>query len=89
MVAIIVSLGSVSLPGQVTFAASNIPVLLAMGLPLEPVALMLALDSIPDAFRTAGNVTGDLAVTTVVARHDARHAAPVPDTAPGTMESAT
>ena len=72
-----------------TFAASNIPVLLAMGLPLEPVALMLALDPIPDAVRTAGNVTGDLAVTTVVARHDAGHAAPVQGAAPGTMESAT
>jgi Na+/H+-dicarboxylate symporter len=89
LVAIIVALGSVSLPGQVTFAASHIPVLLAMGLPLEPVALMLALDPIPDAFRTAGNVTGDLAVTTVVARHDAGDVAPVPDAAPGTMESAT
>jgi Na+/H+-dicarboxylate symporter len=29
---------------------------------------MLALDPIPDAVRTAGNVTGDLAVTTAVAR---------------------
>ncbi len=76
LVAIIVSLGSVSLPGQVTFAASHIPVLLAMGLPLEPVALMLALDPIPDAFRTAGNVTGDLAVTSVVARRHSEATAP-------------
>jgi Na+/H+-dicarboxylate symporter len=89
VVAIVIALGSVSLPGQVTFAASNIPVLLAMGLPLEPAALLLALDPIPDAVRTAGNVTGDLAVTTVVARHDAEHAAPVQGAAPGTMESAT
>ena len=49
LVAIVIALGSVSLPGQVTFAASHVPVLLAMGLPLEPVALMLALDPIPDA----------------------------------------
>jgi len=34
-------------------------------------------------------VTGDLAVTTVVARHDAEHAAPVQGAAPGPMESAT
>jgi Na+/H+-dicarboxylate symporter len=66
LVAIVVSLSAVSLPGQVSFAGSHIPVLIAMGLPLEPVALMLALDPIPDAFRTAGNVTGDLAVTCVV-----------------------
>lgn len=77
VVAIIVSVGSMSLPGQVTFAASHIPVLLAMGLPLEPVALMLALDPIPDAVRTVGNVTGDLAVTTAVARRRAAEAAPV------------
>src|SRR5688572_22417718 len=89
LVAIVIALGSVSLPGQVTFAASQVPVLLAMGLPLEPVALMLALEPIPDAVRTAGNVTGDLAVTTVVARYDARYAAPVQASRTGTMESAT
>jgi Na+/H+-dicarboxylate symporter len=81
LVAIVIALGSVSLPGQVTFAASHVPVLLAMGLPLEPVALMLALDPIPDAVRTVGNVTGDLAVTTVVARHDAARTTPAPGTA--------
>ena len=89
LVAIVIALGSVSLPGQVTFAASNIPVLLAMGLPLEPVALLLALDPIPDAFRTAGNITGDLAVTTVVARYDATHAAPAKDPISDPMETAT
>ena len=50
---------------------------------------MLALDPIPDAVRTAGNVTGDLAVTTVVELHEARLATPVKSTAPGTVESAT
>jgi Na+/H+-dicarboxylate symporter len=29
---------------------------------------MLAVETIPDAFATLGNVTGDLAATTVVAR---------------------
>jgi Na+/H+-dicarboxylate symporter len=81
LVALVISLGSVSLPGQVTFAASHIPVLLAMGLPLEPVALMLALDPIPDAVRTVGNVTGDLAVTTAVARRHARSEEPHTTTA--------
>jgi Na+/H+-dicarboxylate symporter len=60
-----------------------------IGLALEPAALMLALDPIPDAVRTAGNVTGDLAVTSVVGRHDARFVAPVKRAAPGTAESAT
>ena len=50
---------------------------------------MLALDVISDAVLTAGNVTGDLAVTTVVRRHDARFAAPVKGAAPGTVESET
>jgi Na+/H+-dicarboxylate symporter len=89
LMAIVIALGSVSLPGQITFVASHVPVLLAMGLPLEPVALMLALDPIPDAFRTAGNVTGDLAVTTVVARHDTADATALPGTTPGPTESPT
>jgi Na+/H+-dicarboxylate symporter len=39
-----------------------------MGLPVAPLGLMLAVETIPDAFATIGNVTGDLAATTVVAR---------------------
>lgn len=39
------------------------PVLLAAGLPIEAMGLLLAVDPLPNAFRTVGNVTGMLAVT--------------------------
>jgi Na+/H+-dicarboxylate symporter len=48
--------------------AMNMPVVQAMGLPVAPLGLMLAVETIPDAFATVGNVTGDLSATTVVAR---------------------
>jgi proton glutamate symport protein len=66
--AVVISLGSVGLPGQVSLMAMNMPVVQAMGLPVAPLGLMLAVETIPDAFATVGNVTGDLASTTVVAR---------------------
>jgi Na+/H+-dicarboxylate symporter len=66
--AVVISLGSVGLPGQVSLMAMNMPVVQAMGLPIAPLGLMLAVETIPDAFATLGNVTGDLAATTVVAR---------------------
>jgi len=65
--AVVISLGSVGLPGQVSLMATNMPVVQAMGLPIAPLGLMLAVETIPDAFATLGNVTGDLAATTVVA----------------------
>ncbi|MBD8881470.1 MULTISPECIES: dicarboxylate/amino acid:cation symporter [Rhodanobacter] len=66
--AVVISLGSVGLPGQVTFMATNLPVAQAMGVPLAPLGLMLAVDTLPDVFATLGNVTADLTVASVVAR---------------------
>ena len=63
-----ISLGSVGLPGQVSFMATNMPVTQAMGLPVEPLGVLLAIDTIPDLFATVGNVTADLTATSVVAR---------------------
>jgi Na+/H+-dicarboxylate symporter len=68
LLAVVVSLGSVGLPGQVTFVATNLPVAQAMGLPLSPLGLMLAVDTVPDALATLGNVTADLTATSVVAK---------------------
>ncbi|KAF1701625.1 dicarboxylate/amino acid:cation symporter [Pseudoxanthomonas suwonensis] len=67
--AVVISMGSVGLPGQVSFMATVLPVTQSMGLPLEPLGLLLAVDTIPDVFATTGNVTGDLAATSIVARH--------------------
>lgn len=66
--AVVVSMGSVGLPGQVSFMATNMPVVQAMDLPVEPLGVLLALDTIPDVFATVGNVTANVAVTGVVAK---------------------
>ena len=66
--AVVVSMGSVGLPGQVSFMATNMPVTQAMGLPLDPLGLMLAVEAVPDVFATTGNVTGDLTATALTAR---------------------
>lgn len=72
LLAVVISLGSVGLPGQVTFIATNLPVAQAMGVPLSPLGLMLAVDTIPDALATLGNVTADLTAASVVARQSRR-----------------
>ena len=68
--AVVISLGSVGLPGQVSLIATNMPVVQAMGLPVAPLGLMLAVETIPDAFATLGNVTGDLTATAIAARQN-------------------
>jgi Na+/H+-dicarboxylate symporter len=42
-----------------------------MGLPLEVLPLLLAVEVVPDIFRTIGNVTADLAVARIVEGRDA------------------
>ena len=44
------------------------PVLAVAGLPAEAMGMLLAVDPIPNAFRTVANVTGMLAVTVLAAR---------------------
>lgn len=63
-----VSVGAVGLPAQVNFFAIIAPVCLAMGVPIDLLPVLLAIESIPDIFRTLGNVTADLAVTRIAAR---------------------
>lgn len=72
--AVVISLGSVGLPGQVSYMATNLPVAQAMGLPIAPLGLLLAVDTIPDVFATLSNVTADLAATSVVAKSSANSA---------------
>jgi Na+/H+-dicarboxylate symporter len=38
-----------------------------VGLPLDGIALLVAADAIPDIFATGLNVTGDMAVATILA----------------------
>lgn len=82
-VAFAVSVGSVGLPGQVSFFVSMAPICLALGLPLDLLPILLAVEVIPDIFRTIGNVTGDLGVTALLKASDEEEAAIVdPESAP-------
>jgi Na+/H+-dicarboxylate symporter len=62
------TIGSISLPGQISFVTSIAPICLAIGVPIEPLVLLVAVETIPDLFRTVGNVTMDVAVTATVSR---------------------
>ncbi len=67
-VAVLTSMASVSLPGQLTFYTTATPIWLVLGLPLDLLPLLLAVENIPDIARTVVNVTGDVAVTATVER---------------------
>jgi Na+/H+-dicarboxylate symporter len=62
----ITSMGAVSLPGSVSFVTSIAPICLALGIPIEPLALLIAVETLPDIFRTTGNVQMDVALATVI-----------------------
>jgi len=65
-VAFAMSVGSVGLPGQVSYIAAIAPICLSLGLPTNLLGIFLAVEVVPDIFRTLGNVTGDLAAATIL-----------------------
>ncbi len=67
-VAVATSMASVGLPGQVSFFASIAPICLSLGLPVDLLPILIAVEVIPDIFRTVGNVTGDMALAAVLAK---------------------
>jgi proton glutamate symport protein len=72
LVAFAVSVSSVGLPGQSSFFTSVAPICLALGVPVTILPLLLALEVIPDIFRTVGNVSADLTVTAAIDRSEKR-----------------
>ncbi|NCP15320.1 MAG: dicarboxylate/amino acid:cation symporter [Sphingomonadales bacterium] len=68
LIASVISLSAVSLPGSISFVVSIGPIALAMGVPVEPLALLVAVEMLPDLMRTLGNVTMNVAVTSAVDR---------------------
>jgi Na+/H+-dicarboxylate symporter len=68
LAAVLTSMGSVSLPGQVSFVTAIAPICLIIGAPVEALALLIAVEVLPDIVRTLGNVMMDVAVTTTVSR---------------------
>jgi len=68
LVAMLTSLGSVSLPGTVSFVGAISPVCATIGAPVAPLGLLVAVETMPDIVRTLGNVMWDLATTVTLAR---------------------
>lgn len=62
-VALAAALSSVSLPGSISFVTSIAPIAIAMGVPVAPLGLLVAVETFPDIFRTLGNVVADVAAT--------------------------
>jgi len=69
LVALATTIGSVSLPGAISFVTAIGPIAIAMGVPIGPLALLVAVEVLPDIMRTVGNVTMDVAVAATVDRH--------------------
>lgn len=66
--ALLVSPSTVSLPGALSFISTIGPIALAMGVPVAPLGLLVAVEMLPDLMRTLGNVTMDVAVTATLDR---------------------
>jgi Na+/H+-dicarboxylate symporter len=56
------------IPSQVLYMASLTPVLSTMGVPIEILGLLIAVEPFHDMFRTTANVTMDMALTICVAQ---------------------
>lgn len=66
LVAFATTFGAVSLPGTISFVSSIGPIAAAMGVPLWPLGVLVAVEVLPDIMRTLGNVTMDVALTSAV-----------------------
>ncbi|MGN6155060.1 MAG: dicarboxylate/amino acid:cation symporter [Sphingomicrobium sp.] len=67
-VATFASISAPGLPGQVSYFTSIAPIAMAMGVPIAPLGMLIAVEPVPDMFRTVGNVTMDVAVAGAVDR---------------------
>jgi Na+/H+-dicarboxylate symporter len=63
LVAALVSLAAVGVASSVTFFTTLVPIFMSMGLPMELLPLLLAVETFPDFSRTLGNVAGHVGVT--------------------------
>ena len=70
MMAVLASIGTAGVPGVGLIMLAM--VLTQVGLPPEGIALIIGVDRLLDMMRTAVNVTGDAAVTTIVAKSEGK-----------------
>jgi Na+/H+-dicarboxylate symporter len=66
LTALLASIGTAGVPGASLIMMSV--VFTQVGLPLSSIAMIAGIDPLLDRFRTMNNITGDLAVTTLVAK---------------------
>jgi proton glutamate symport protein len=60
----LLTFGVPSIPGGTILIMA--PVLATVGIPVAGIGVLLALDAIPDMFRTAANATGHMAAVTIL-----------------------
>jgi Na+/H+-dicarboxylate symporter len=64
----VMSYPAISLPGEISYISSIAPIAIALGAPIAPLALLVAVEMIPDIVRTLGNVAHDVTLATLVDR---------------------
>jgi Na+/H+-dicarboxylate symporter len=62
----VMSYAAIGLPGEISYISSIAPIAIALGAPIAPLALLVAVEMIPDIIRTLGNVSLDVGLTTIV-----------------------
>lgn len=65
---VMLSLGTPGVPGAALVCLSVL--LNQIGVPIEAIGIIMGVDSLLDMFRTVSNTTGDMAVTTIVAKSE-------------------
>ena len=65
---VMLSLGTPGVPGAALVCLSVL--LNQIGVPIEAIGIIMGVDSMFDMFRTVSNTTGDIAVTTIVAKSE-------------------
>jgi Na+/H+-dicarboxylate symporter len=58
--------GGAGLPSGASFFAPIVTMFMAVGLPVEVIPVLFAVDTIPDMGQTVANVTSDMAAVTIV-----------------------
>lgn len=86
-----VLLTSFSVPGIPNGSIiAMVPILVAAGIPVEGIGILLSIDTIPDMFRTATNVTGHMTAAAILSRSRSRALVPASESpAPTPFPEAT
>jgi Na+/H+-dicarboxylate symporter len=69
IVALVTAVGGAGLPSGASFFAPIVTIFMAVGLPVEIIPILFAVDTIPDMGQTVTNVTADMAAASMVAKN--------------------